>query len=485
MANHLNDLLVRDKYTVSFDIDNLREGDFDENLYRRIKECRDFLVIVDEHAFDRMVNPAPDYDPETDWMRKEIVYALKLEKNIISVFLPDASYPKNMPADLEKLDKKNGPTYSEKYFKDFYNTLKEFLHSVPRIVQHPIHAPQGVNSVRTIANLKVKADMDCYFYVDGEEQEKLKAGRIRKLPLEEGQYELDFVSVENESDRLVMTFEMPTRDTVLPVSLAEKKQRRLEKEAVEQEAKRKAFLQDRIIPVRGLSIVMKPIEGGTFWMGAQKTDPYGQNFDDEAYDKENPVHSVTVNSFYMGETIVTQALWKAVMGDKSKNPSFFEGDNLPVEGVSWNDCIGFIRKLNRMTGKNFRLPTEAEWEYAARGGYQSNDNGYKYPGSDTIDDVAWYDGNSRYKTHAVKMKSPNELGIYDMSGNVWEWCQDWYDIYDNVSETNPKGPSSGVHHVLRGGSYGSSASESRVSYRVNSPSGLRSGYVGFRLVLPR
>lgn len=131
-AKHLNDLLVHDHYAVSFDIDTLREGDFDEALFKRIEQCRDFLVIVDKHAFDRMINPAPDYDPEKDWMRKEIAYALKLKKNIVSILLTGASYPAKLPPDLDRLDTKNGPEYSKGYFDSFYDKLKSFLYSAPR-----------------------------------------------------------------------------------------------------------------------------------------------------------------------------------------------------------------------------------------------------------------------------------------------------------------------------------------------------------------
>ena len=164
----------------------------------------------------------------------------------------------------------------------------------------------------------------------------------------------------------------------------------------------------------GVSFTMIPVEGGTFTRGAtsEMTEPS---------DWEKPTHQVTLSSYYIGETEVTQALWKAVMGS---NPSWFKGDDLPVEKVSWDDCQTFISKLNALTGKNFRLPTEAEWEFAARGGNQSRHT--QFSGSSRIDDVAWYDGNSGDKTHPVKTKQPNELGIYDMTGNVWEWCQDWY-----------------------------------------------------------
>ena len=227
---------------------------------------------------------------------------------------------------------------------------------------------------------------------------------------------------------------------------------------------------DLELVVDGISYVMKPVEGGTFQMGSN---------DSEADSDEKPVHSITVSSFYMGETEVTQALWKAVMGG---NPSRFKGDDLPVEQVSWNDCQEFIEKLNGLTGKDFRLPTEAEWEYAARGGKKSN--GYKYAGSKTVDNVAWYDGNSGSKTHPVKTKQPNELGLYDMSGNVFEWCQDRYGSYSSGSQTDPKGPSSGSYRMLRGGCWFYGAGYCRVSIRsIRVPD--FSNDNGFRLVLPQ
>ncbi|MBQ3247459.1 MAG: SUMF1/EgtB/PvdO family nonheme iron enzyme, partial [Alistipes sp.] len=168
------------------------------------------------------------------------------------------------------------------------------------------------------------------------------------------------------------------------------------------------------------------VKGGTFTMGA--TAEQGSDADSD----EKPAHSVTVSNFYIGKYEVTQAQWEAVMG---KNPSRFKGDNLPVERVSWNDIQKFIEKLNAKTGKRYRLPTEAEWEYAARGGNQSK--GYKYSGSNDIGSVAWYTDNSSSPTHPVGQKQPNELGLYDMSGNVYEWCSDWHGSYSSGSQTNP------------------------------------------------
>ena len=212
------------------------------------------------------------------------------------------------------------------------------------------------------------------------------------------------------------------------------------------------------------------VEGGTFMMGATAEQ------ESDAYDFESPTHSVTLSSYYIGKYEVTQAQWRAVMGS---NPSLFAGDNLPVEQVSWNDIQEFITKLNQQTGKTFRLPTEAEWEYAARGGNKSK--GYKYSGSNTVDDVAWYGNNSSNTTHPVGQKAPNELGIYDMSGNVWEWCQDWYGSYSSDSQTNPTGPNSGSGRVLRGSSLLGDVVSCRISYRIFIDPDSRYIY-GFRLV---
>ena len=224
--------------------------------------------------------------------------------------------------------------------------------------------------------------------------------------------------------------------------------------------------------VNGVSFTMIEVEGGSFIMGSPDSDS-------DAYSDEKPAHQVTLSSYYIGETEVTQALWQAVMGS---NPSYFTGDmQRPVENVSWNDCQTFIKKLNELTGENFRLPTEAEWEYAARGGKESK--GYKYSGSNTLGNVAWYESNSSSKTHPVKTKHPNELGIYDMSGNVWEWCSDRYSSYFSSAQTDPIGPSSGSFRVLRGGSWGGGARGCRVACRYYNSPDYRESHLGFRLSL--
>ena len=246
------------------------------------------------------------------------------------------------------------------------------------------------------------------------------------------------------------------------------------------EKNQSSSLNEVIIKVKDASFKMKKVDGGTFLMGAQSDAPSAPNYDAEAdsYGDESPVHQVTLSDYYIGETVVTQELWETVMGS---NPSHFKDAKNPVENVSWNDCQEFIKKLNALTGKEFRLPTEAEWEYAARGGNKSK--GYKYAGSNIIGDVAWYDDYSSSSTHAVGIKSPNELGLYDMSGNVWEWCSDWWDNYPSSPQTNPTGPTSGSYRVYRGGSWNYIDECCRVSCHSFNYPDCRNDDIGLRLVL--
>lgn len=243
--------------------------------------------------------------------------------------------------------------------------------------------------------------------------------------------------------------------------------------------------------VAGVEFDMVYVKGGTFRMGA--TSEQGNNYDSD----ECPVHAVTLSDYYIGRHEVTQGLWKTVMGttiEQQRAKSTYDGsglvgvgDDYPMYYVSWEDAQEFCMKLSRLTGKKYVLPTEAQWEYAARGGEKSK--GYKYSGSNDIGEVAWYYDNSAVDhvgmTHPVGTKQPNELGIYDMSGNVWEWCGDWYgsSYYTDSPATNPTGPVSGSDRVGCGGSWSDGARDCRVSVRGWGMSGRHSDYLGFRLVM--
>ena len=228
-----------------------------------------------------------------------------------------------------------------------------------------------------------------------------------------------------------------------------------------------------IFIAHNVMIEMVRVEGGTFTMGATAEQA------SDAFSDELPTHKVTLSPFLIGKYEVSQTLWLAVMGE---NPSVNTGINLPVDNVTWNECQTFITKLNELTGKDFRLLTEAEWEYAARGGNKSK--GYKYSGSNNLGDVAWYIDNSNNTSHAMGTKAPNELGIYDMTGNVMEWVSDWKGSYSSGAQTNPTGPDSGTYRVNRGGSYGNVERLSRITNRNSIDPNMSSKTMGLRLCLP-
>lgn len=233
----------------------------------------------------------------------------------------------------------------------------------------------------------------------------------------------------------------------------------------------------RVQVVDGVEMEMVWVEGGSFTMGSNAT-PKGVKL---TYALARPEHRVTVDGYFIGRYEVTQGLWQAVMGE---NPSKFKGSaNLPVESVSWTEAQEFAMRLSQMTGRRFRLPSEAEWEYAARGGSKSQRNPYAGCNRNQLDNHGWYCVNSDGATHAVGQLQPNELGLYDMSGNVAEWCQDWVEAYTSEEQTNPRGPRQGENRVLRGGHYNSTSAACTVYDRGwYLPSGKYELY-GLRIVM--
>lgn len=491
----------RHQYEVFFDYKDCTDEYFADSILPAIRTCQYFVLVLTRGCLERCKD-------EGDWLRREIEEALKFGRKIIPV-TPDGevdTWPADLPASIKALSANDGLQITT------IHTDSIFEDNMAQLIRNRMSPPQRRNTdaMDKYPKLKVQSNLDCVMYVDEEERANVQANKLAKVPLKPGEYILRFESTENAADNVEDEFNMPDRDKLYKVDLLSQKQAREQKDHEEKERQecerrdreererwereaRERAERERLerekrekeererqereargeFEVNGVKFKMIYVEGGTFMMGATVE----QRMD--AWDAEKPVHEVSLDDYYIGETVVTQELWKAVM---ALNPSFPTGsDDLPVERVSWEDAQEFVAKLNRLTGRAFRLPTEAEWEYAARGGKKSR--GYKYSGSNNIDEVAWNDGNSNDKIHPVKGKKANELGLYDMSGNVWEWCQDIYGEYSGDTQINPQGTILGDSRVCRGGSKNSVALLCRVSFRVAIIPSERTDGSGFRLAL--
>ena len=444
-ARSINDRLRLRQIRCFYDFDELKDRKFDEKILDAIKDAEIFITILSPDYFCRC-------SEEDDWVRKEIECAIANNKKIVPInvnnhFDSKKHIPKNVPYNLSSGI--IGHQFSEVY------TGTTFNDNIDSIIRDRIQSeiPNIGTAPNNSVKIEISSDADCRVLKGGREISQVQANSYNFIYLGPGNHRLVFQSVkyediEHKEIYRVMDEKLPYEDFIevelLPLIEKQKEQR---------------------FTANGVTFKMIAVQGVTYTMGAADNDP-------EAYDWEKPAHKETVSDFMIGETPVTQKLWQAVMGS---NPSNFKGDmQRPVEQVSWNDCQTFIRKLNQLTGQNFRLPSEAEWEYAARGGNRSN--GYKYAGSNSVDAVAWYDDNSGSTTHPVKTKQPNELGIYDMSGNVWEWCQDkWCDDYNSPHDSG--------YRVLRGGSWYDYAWSVRLSFRINYTPGDSCNYYGLRLAL--
>ena len=438
-------------WKVFLDLDDLDEGRFDPMIMAAIEEAPTFIVILSSGALDRCAK-------ENDWMRKEILYAHQLGKDIIPLEV-DKCYHDDKMSTIPKIV---GDVIGTYQFAAL-DTETLFKKSIEKLIDRIRKGGEKIKKdTETGAIIHVVNDYPCWVYHYRKEMLLAKTEEDNVLHLRKGRHLLEFKAVDCPQALETKKLEITDEDVedMVEVNLKEKV------ETIKREEEKKARSG---FTVDGVEFKMIRVEGGS------------------------------MGTFYIGETQVTQALWQAVMGN---NPSSFEGLDHPVECVSWNDICGkdgkgtdpncFLYKLNlnQKMSKNFRLPTEAEWEYAAKGGNKSKN--YTYAGSDDIDKVAWYWKNSgdnylkgsdddwdwrkieknNCKTHPVKQLSPNELGIYDMSGNVWEWCEDQYE------------PSSSGR-VLRGGSWDDYARDCRVSDRRNFDPDIRGSNIGFRLVLPQ
>ena len=416
--------------------------DFAAKILKHIKACKVFLFLSSVSA------------NQSEWTKKEIACALMLKKHVIPVLLDESPFDDAVMmriVDLDRID----------YYENPQEGISKLISSINTYLER-----DKADEARRMADEKRRQE-ELERQRRQQEEEKKRQEQIEKIETEIAALEAQ----RTDRQKVVLQKEQELKLAQVDLEACEVKIQKLQKKLQELSEPKKKEERNQVFTVDGVSFKMIHVEGRPFMMGAPDNDP-------DADDDEKPQHEVMLSDYYIGETQVTQALWKAVMGE---NPSFFEGENSPVEVVSWNDCQEFIKKLIAKTGQTFRLPTEAEWEYAARGGNKRL--GYQYAGSDSIDDVAWYGDNSGNKTHPVKQKKANELGLYDMSGNVWEWCQDRYGKYGSGKETDPTGPSKGSFRVVRGGGWNYDAQGCRVAYRNDGAPGNRNINIGFRLAL--
>ena len=446
--------------------------DYADKIVKHMRICKIFLYISSEAA------------NRSDWTRREIACALMYKKYVIPLLLDDSPFHDAVMlriVDLDRIDYYINPQLG---ITKLIHSIKTYLENekiceTKRIVAEK-HRQEELERQRKRQEEEIKRQ-NLIESIEAEiaALESQKTER-KKIVLQKEQ-ELKFAQLDlDECEAKILKKEKKLQELRKPqVSGQNSEQERREPDATHPQEQR-IGPKEITFNVGRVMFKMIRVEGGSFQTGSPDKDT-------KAYRVEESQHPVTLNDYYIGETVVTQALWKAVMGN---NPSWFnrEEHKNPVEQVSWEDCEEFILRLNShddikaaLNGYEFRLPTEAEWEYAARGGKKSK--GYRYAGSNTIDDVAWYDGNSNSETHPVKSKKANELGLYDMSGNVWEWCQDWFDSGNNslFGTGNPKSYSS--RRVLRGGSWYSSAESCRLANRIDANPDDRYNNDGLRLAL--
>ena len=438
-------------YTVWIDRDGIESGDaFKSVIVKAIKKSKLFLFFSSKTAND------------SPWTIKEVNMAVHLKKTIIPVKLDETEYNDSLLFDLVGLDYVS-------YYENPNQGLIELLRSIKK---HLGETGVDIKKIKEEINIlekdgfQLNADLRRVF--DEIISKKKQIGEINQI--------CPVCGAINEINALFC----PTCAwTYIPFHSKKMDEKRLGVSKALWASRGKTNITIEEIPsqplpqpIMELIHDMVRVEGGAFTMGG--TPEQG----DDAFDDEKPTHKVTLSTFSIGRYPITQDQWEAVMGN---NPSHFKGEKLPVESVSWFDCQEFAKKLSEMTGRHFRLPTEAEWEYAARGGKKGKR--YKFSGGHILEQIGWYNENSGNTSHEVGKKSPNELGIYDMSGNIWEWVQDWKGDFTEDEQVNPTGPDTGIERVCRGGGWNREIDRARVSYRGDDQPTLRYCSLGLRIAL--
>lgn len=438
-------------YNVWIDRDGIESGDaFKSVIVKAIKRSKLFLFFSSKTA------------NESPWTVKEVNMAVHLKKTIVPVKLDNTEYADSLLFDLVGLDYVS-------YYENPAQGLRELLRSLKKHL-----GKTGVDIKKIKEEIKVLEKDGLQLYTD--QRRVFDEIIAKKKQIGESNQTCPVCGATNEINALYCP---ACGWTYIPFQSKKMDEKRLATSKALWASRGKADVTieevpAQILPQPIMELIhdMVKVEGGTFTMGG--TPEQGN----DAFDDEKPVHKVTLSTFSIGRYPITQDQWEAVMGS---NPSHFKGEKRPVESVSWFDCQEFAKKLSEMTGRHFRLPTEAEWEYAARGGKKGKR--YKFSGGHILDLVGWYNENSGNTSHEVGKKSPNELGLYDMSGNIWEWVQDWKGDYTEDDQVNPTGPETGIERVCRGGSWNREIDRARVSYRGDDQPTLRYCSLGLRIVV--
>jgi formylglycine-generating enzyme required for sulfatase activity len=439
-------------YNIWIDRDGIESGDaFKAVIVKAIKNSKIFMFFSSKSA-----NTSP-------WTVKEVNMAVYLKKTIIPVKLDDSDYDDSIMFDLVGVD------YVEYKNDSTLQCIEDILRAIKKHIGQP-----AIEIKKLKEEIKKLEKEGQRLY--GEERRVWDGIVIKKRQLGDVSRICPVCGIINDVDS---QYCHNCGWTYIPFQLEKLDEKRLvvakriwdsrgSLDTSNQESSDQSLPQ----PIIELMHDMVRIEGGVFTMGGTREQG------EEAFDDEKPSHKVAVSSFYMAKYPITQEQWEAVMGS---NPSHFKGEKLPVDSVSWYDCLEFIKKLSEVTGKHFRLPTEAEWEFAARGGKKGKR--YKYSGGNILNQVGWYNENSNGTSHQVGLKSPNELGLYDMSGNIWEWVQDWKGEYTECEQENPTGPEVGMEKVCRGGGWNREIDRARVSYRGDDQPDFRYCSLGLRVAL--
>lgn len=456
LGNYISAIMdALEKNHISYWID--KEGVFSGDEFKGV------LTEAIEHAAV-FIFVSSAYSNQSEWTAKEINVAVYEKKKIIPVLIDDSKYNSSVKLDLVGLDFINLKINPELGLKELIKSIKKCLGTSDVDIQKIKDEIKALE--REGANLYTQEKR---LFDEIAAKKRLIGEGTKICPVCSEEAEINSLSCPRCGWAYVPFTSKKLDEKRLDTS------RRVwnrgissQQETVEVVSKK--FPQ----PIIKLIDNMVRVEGGSFMMGG--TPEQGE----EAFSDEKPPHKVTVSTFYIGRYPVTQDQWKAVMGS---NPSYFQGERHPVEQVNWTDCQDFVKKLSKITGKKFRLPTEAEWEFAARGGVKRN--GYKYSGGNQLSLLAWYNENSGSTSHEVGQKTPNELGLYDMSGNIWEWVQDWKGDFTDEEQTNPTGPETGDEKVCRGGGWNREHDRCRVSYRGDDEPDLRYRSLGLRVVLDK